>query len=67
MAEERQSTKSGGRASARSGARPLAGARQINELVELLGDLLEATGLVTETGWPRHAVMPALPARSSLH
>jgi len=47
MAEERQSTKSGGRASARSGARPLAGARQINELVELLGDLLEATGLVT--------------------
>jgi type IV pilus assembly protein PilB len=47
MAEERQSTKSGGRASARTGARPLAGARQINELVELLGDLLEATGLVT--------------------
>ena len=47
MAEERQSTKSGGRAGARSSARPLAGARQINELVELLGDLLEATGLVT--------------------
>ncbi len=47
MAEERQSTKSGGRASARSGARPLAGARQINALAELLGDLLEATGLVT--------------------
>ena len=47
MAEERQSTKSGGRASARGSARPLAGARKINELVELLGDLLEATGLVT--------------------
>ncbi len=47
MAEERQSTKSGGRASARGGARPLAGARQINALAELLGDLLEATGLVT--------------------
>jgi type IV pilus assembly protein PilB len=47
MAEERQSTKSGGRASARGGARPLAGARKINELVELLGDLIEATGLVT--------------------
>ena len=47
MAEERQSTKSGGRASARGSARPLAGARKINELVELLGDLIEATGLVT--------------------
>src|SRR5450759_247187 len=47
MAEERQSTKSGGRASARGGARPLAGARQINALAELLGDLLEATGLIT--------------------
>ncbi len=47
MAEERQSTKSGGRASARGGARSLAGARQINALAELLGDLLEATGLVT--------------------
>lgn len=47
MAEERQSTKSGGKAGARTSARPLAGARQINELVELLGDLLEATGLVT--------------------
>jgi type IV pilus assembly protein PilB len=47
MAEERQSTKSGGRAGARESTRPLAGARQINELVELLGDLLEATGLVT--------------------
>jgi len=47
MAEERQSTKSGGRASARGAARPLAGARQINALAELLGDLLEATGLVT--------------------
>jgi type IV pilus assembly protein PilB len=47
MAEERQSTKSGGKAGARASARPLAGARQINELVELLGDLLEATGLVT--------------------
>ena len=47
MAEERQSTKSWGRACARDSARPFAGARQINELVELLGDLLEATGLVT--------------------
>ena len=47
MAEERQSTKSGGRASARGAAHPLAGARKINELVELLGDLIEATGLVT--------------------
>ncbi|MHB8059468.1 MAG: GspE/PulE family protein [Gaiellaceae bacterium] len=47
MADERQSTKSGGRTGARAGARPLAGARQINELVELLGDLIEATGLVT--------------------
>jgi type IV pilus assembly protein PilB len=47
MAEERQTTKSGGRASARDSARPLAGARKINELVELLGDLIEATGLVT--------------------
>ena len=47
MAEERQSTKSGGKAGERASARPLAGARQINELVELLGDLLEATGLVT--------------------
>jgi type IV pilus assembly protein PilB len=47
MAEERQSTKSGGRTGGRESAHPLAGARQINELVELLGDLLEATGLVT--------------------
>src|SRR5664280_2006661 len=47
MAEERQSTKSGEKAGARASARPLAGARKINELVELLGDLIEATGLVT--------------------
>jgi type IV pilus assembly protein PilB len=47
MADERQSTKSGARTGARTGASPLAGSRQINALAELLGDLLEATGLVT--------------------
>jgi type IV pilus assembly protein PilB len=47
MANERQSTKGGVRASARSGARPLAGGKQVNALAELLGDLIEATGLVT--------------------
>src|SRR5450830_1751394 len=47
MAEERQSTRGGARTGARAGARPLAGGRQINALAELLGDLLEATGLIT--------------------
>ena len=46
MAEERQSTVRGARGSARGSAQLGAG-RKVNELAELLGDLLEATGLVT--------------------
>ena len=47
MADERQSTKGGARTGARGGARSLAGSGKVNALAELLGDLLEATGLVT--------------------
>jgi len=47
MADERQSTKGGTRTGARAGARSLAGGAKVNALAELLGDLLEATGLVT--------------------
>ena len=47
MADDRQTTKGGARTGARGGARSLADSGKVNALAELLGDLLEATGLVT--------------------